>query len=84
MRWPAQIAERLRYLVGNVATADFRPTDQQGEVHVVLKAQLDSVRRNLDQILATDLPALNQLLQQRNLPRIIMDAAGSDPLREER
>jgi hypothetical protein len=84
VRWPAQVSERLRYLVGNVATADFRPTDQQGEVHVVLKAQLDSARRDLDAILSTDLPALNQLLQQRNLPRIIMDAGGSAPLREER
>ncbi|HSA57462.1 MAG TPA: hypothetical protein VLE53_17250 [Gemmatimonadaceae bacterium] len=73
VRWPAQISERLRYLAGNVATADFGPTDQQGEVHAVLKAQLDSARRSLDVILSTDLPALNRLLQQRNLPGIIME-----------
>lgn len=72
VRWPAQVSERLRYLIGNVATADFRPNDQQGEVHSVLKAELDEARRNLQAILATDVPALNRLLQARNLPGIIM------------
>jgi hypothetical protein len=73
VRWPAQVAERLRYLIGNAATGDFRPTDQAGEVHQVLKVQLEEARRNLNVILQTDLPALNRLLQQRNLPGIILD-----------
>jgi hypothetical protein len=73
VRYPAQVSERLRYLIGTVATADFKPTDQQGEVHTVLKAELEEARRNLQAILSTDLPALNQLLQARNLPRIIME-----------
>jgi photosystem II stability/assembly factor-like uncharacterized protein len=73
VRYPAQVSERLRYLIGSVATADFGPTDQMGEVHTVLKAELEEARRNLQAILATDLPALNQLLQARNLPRIIMN-----------
>ena len=72
VRWPAQVAERLRYLIGNAASADFRPTDQAGEVHQVLKVQLEDARRNLQMILQTDLPALNRLLQQRNLPGIIL------------
>lgn len=67
------MSERLRYLAGNVATADLRPTDQQGEVHTVLKAELDSARRALETILSTDLPALNRMLQQRNLSGIIME-----------
>ena len=66
------MAERLRYLIGNAASADFRPTDQAGEVHQVLKVQLEDARRNLQMILQTDLPALNRLLQQRNLPGIIL------------
>jgi photosystem II stability/assembly factor-like uncharacterized protein len=73
VRWPAQVSERLRYLIGNTATADFRPTDQSGEVHQVLKLELEEARRNLNAILQTDLPALNRLLQQRNLPGIILD-----------
>jgi hypothetical protein len=72
VRWPAQVSERLRYLIGNTATGDYRPTDQTGEVHQVLKTELEEARRNLQAILQTDLPALNRLLQQRNLPVIIM------------
>jgi hypothetical protein len=73
VRWPAQVSERLRYLIGNTATGDFKPTDQTGEVHQVLKLQLEEARRNLNLILQTDIPALNRLLQARNLPGIIMD-----------
>jgi hypothetical protein len=73
VRWPAQVSERLRYLIGNTATADFAPTDQTGEVHQVLKLELEDARRNLNLILQTDLPALNRLLQARNLPVIILD-----------
>jgi hypothetical protein len=73
VRWPAQVSERLRYLIGNTATADFKPTDQTGEVHQVLKVELEEARRNLNTILQTDLPALNRLLQQRNLPGIILN-----------
>jgi hypothetical protein len=42
-------------------------------VHQVLKLELEEARRNLNLILQTDLPALNRLLQQRNLPGIILD-----------
>ncbi|HEX6315861.1 MAG TPA: hypothetical protein VFZ73_13415 [Gemmatimonadaceae bacterium] len=73
VRWPAQVSERLRYLIGNTSTGDYRPTDQAGEVHQVLRVQLEEARRNLNLILQTDLPALNRLLQQRNLPGIILD-----------
>ena len=73
VRWPAQVSERLRYLIGNTATNDYKPTDQTGEVHQVLKVELEEARKNLNAILSTDLPALNRLLQQRNLPGIILD-----------
>ena len=73
VRWPAQVSERLRYLIGNTATNDYKPTDQTGEVHQVLKVELEEARRNLNAILSTDLPALNRLLQQRNLPGIILN-----------
>ncbi|MDH5234125.1 MAG: sialidase [Gemmatimonadota bacterium] len=79
VRYPAQVSERLRYLIGSVGTADFRPTDQGVEVHAVLKKELDEARQNLTTILANDLPALNRMLQARNLPGIIMEAADTDP-----
>jgi photosystem II stability/assembly factor-like uncharacterized protein len=73
VRYPAKVSERLRYLIGNTSSADFRPTDQTGEVHQVLKVELEEARRNLQLILQTDLPALNRLLQARNLPGIILN-----------
>ena len=50
VRWPAQVSERLRYLIGNTATGDYRPTDQTGEVHQVLKTELEDARRNLSAV----------------------------------
>ncbi|MGH7501739.1 MAG: WD40/YVTN/BNR-like repeat-containing protein [Longimicrobiales bacterium] len=73
VRWPARISERLRYLAGNVATADFRPTDQQGEVHAVLKQQLETARTAVDRVLNDELTAFNRMLQERNLPGIITE-----------
>ncbi len=73
VRWPAKVSERLRYLLGNIATADFRPNDQQGEVHVVLKTRLEAARAALEQVMSNELPAFNRRLQQRNLPGIITD-----------
>ncbi len=76
VRWPAKVSERLRYLAGNIATADFRPNVQQGEVHTVLQARLTESRRALDALLATDVPAFNRMLQQRNLPGVITENEG--------
>jgi hypothetical protein len=73
VRWPARISERLRYLAQNVASADFRPNAQQGEVHTVLKEQLQTARTALDALLTTELPAFNRMLQQRNLPGVITE-----------
>jgi hypothetical protein len=84
VRWPAMISERLRYLYQNVGTADFKPNDQQGEVHTELKTQLDAARRALEAILSTDLPAFNRMLQQRNLPTLISEDGGDGGDREER
>ena len=78
VRYPAKVSERLSYLMGNVATADFRPTDQQGEVHVVLKERLEAARAALERVMTTDLPAFNRRLQQRNLPGVITHDEGAE------
>jgi hypothetical protein len=73
VRWPSKLVGRLGYLAGAIATADFPPTDQQREVHEVLRERLRRVREALDALLTTDLPAFNRLLQQRNLAPVITD-----------
>ena len=71
VRWPSMLVGRLGYLAGNVAVADFPPTDQQREVHQVLKQRLQQSQSAFDAILQTDLPAFNRLLQARNLTSVI-------------
>jgi photosystem II stability/assembly factor-like uncharacterized protein len=73
VRWPAMLISRLQYLRGNVATADFRPTDQQREVHALLKEQLTHLQEEFDALLAEDLPAFNQMLQAKNVTPIITE-----------
>ncbi len=65
VRWPAMIVERLSYLQGSVATADFPPTDQHAEVQAALREQLAEVEAALNAVLSSDLMEFNQLLQQR-------------------
>jgi hypothetical protein len=72
IRWPALVIDQLSYLARNVGTADFRPTDQQREVHQVLRDQLARAKAQFDEILQTDLPALNRTLEQHNLTRIVV------------
>lgn len=71
VRWPAMLVERLSYLAGTVATADFPPTDQQREVHAVLRERLARARGDLGALLERDLPALNALLRERGLVPVI-------------
>jgi photosystem II stability/assembly factor-like uncharacterized protein len=72
IRWPAMEIDRLSYLARNVATADFRPTDQQREVHQVLKDELTQIQEQFDELLDSDLPAFNRLLEERNVAQIIL------------
>jgi photosystem II stability/assembly factor-like uncharacterized protein len=71
VRWPNKLVEKIGYLAASVAIADFRPADQYREVHQVLKDMLQQYRRDLDQLLQTDLPAFNRMLQERNLAPVI-------------
>jgi hypothetical protein len=71
VRWPAMVVGRLRYLIGNVATADFPPTDQHREVHGILKEQLRTASQQLDALLQTDVAAFNSLLRERGVAPVI-------------
>ena len=73
VRYPAKIVEKLARLSGGVGTADFQPTDQQGEVATLLRDQLLRVRAGLDDLLDDELTAFNQLLRARGLNPLISD-----------
>jgi photosystem II stability/assembly factor-like uncharacterized protein len=73
VRYPAKIVGKLRHLANGVSSADFRPTDQHGEVHIMLRDTLMSAREALDALLESDLADFNQLLRDRGLNPLISD-----------
>jgi len=63
IRYPTRLIERLGYLLTTVSVGDFRPTDQQGEVHTVLKQRLLRIREAIDDLLEDDLADFNRRIQ---------------------
>jgi hypothetical protein len=73
VRYPAKVLGKLRHLSGGVGTADFRPTDQQREVQVLLRETLMDARARLDALLSEDVAEFNRLLRDRGLNPLISD-----------
>ncbi len=67
VRYPTMVAGRLRYLAQAAGTADFRPTDQMGEVHDVLRAQLMEYGAELESLLGGRLQDFNRMLQEKGM-----------------
>jgi hypothetical protein len=73
VRYPAKVAGKLRHLGNGTGTADFQPTDQQGEVQVLIRVILMNARGELDALLESDLATFNRLLVERGLNPLISD-----------
>ena len=73
-RWPSQLVSKLTYLANGLAGDDFAPTDQEKEVHAVLKQRLAASQSRLDEVRSNDLAALNDLLKQHNVPNVVARA----------
>ena len=63
IRYPSRLMARLSYLFNTVGIADFTPTDQQGEVHVILRERLALIAVALDEVMSDDLEEFNRLIQ---------------------
>ncbi len=63
IRYPTRLIERLGYLFTTVSVGDFRPTDQHGEVHTLLKERLLRIRDAVDEVLGDDLADFNRRIQ---------------------
>jgi hypothetical protein len=63
IRYPSRLMARLSYLFNTVGIADFTPTDQQGEVHVILRERLALIAAALDEVMSDDLEEFNRLIQ---------------------
>jgi hypothetical protein len=62
---------KLNYLAGGLASADFRPTNQQLEVHKELQARLKAHQTAAAALFDKDLKALNDLMRGRGVDNII-------------
>jgi photosystem II stability/assembly factor-like uncharacterized protein len=54
------------------SSVDFAPNRQQREVYAVLKERLNLQKKKYEDILKTDLPAFNNMLQEKNITGIIV------------
>ena len=67
VRYPARLMESLGYLLNTVSVADFRPTDQSGEVQVILQERLARITDALEAVLNDDLEEFNRAIQSLGL-----------------
>jgi photosystem II stability/assembly factor-like uncharacterized protein len=71
VRFPQKLSQQIPYLFNGISAADFKPTNQHGEVATMFLEQTRQHRRSLDALLTTDLEAFNRRLNQRGLQGII-------------
>ena len=67
VRFGATLLQKLGYVTGAIAGADFRPTNQEGEVRGLLHTDLLEHLEALDALVEGDVAALNQMLRARGL-----------------
>lgn len=75
LNYPSMIDERLHSLAGTVESADTEPTEQSYAVFEELSQQLDVQLTQWKQIVAHDIPALNDLIRTQNVPVIYLGPA---------
>ena len=73
VRYPAKVLGKLRHLSNSVNSADFSPTDQHGEVHLVLREILMNARAQLDDLVEDGLANFNRILAERGLNPLISE-----------
>ena len=70
-RWPCKLYGRIPNLAGEISESDFPPTISQLEVHKMYKEEIGACQNQLNKLINTSLPALNDMLKDKDLPIII-------------
>ena len=71
LRWPTQLAGRILYLAGVVATSDFRPTDQMQEVYEQLHELVEARVAEFREIVGSELTGVNSALDAAGMPAVV-------------
>ena len=75
VRWGARLVGRMGYLANGLASADFKPTNQETQVASVQEDRLKSYRTQLEVLRSRDLDVFNELLKKRGYPTILAQPA---------
>jgi photosystem II stability/assembly factor-like uncharacterized protein len=76
VRFASKLISKLGYLSTGIATSDFQPTNQHGEVQTILNTELKGHLQSLETLLNTSLSSFNELLRQRGVPNILVRGRG--------
>jgi hypothetical protein len=74
VRWGSKLVQKFGYLANGLASGDFKPTNQQVEVHKDLQDRFKRSQGQLGDVMARDLAAFNDMLRRANLPNIVTQA----------
>jgi len=75
LAFPNMLNEQLDSFSASVQAGDGTPTQQQYEVFRMLRGRLDQQLASWKQILASDLPALNESIRKSDLPVLYLSGA---------
>lgn len=67
VRFPVRIAERINYLAGTIAIADFPPADPHKEVHQLLKGRLKKVQAAYEGLKEKELKTFTNMLTKEGI-----------------
>jgi hypothetical protein len=70
LNFPIRLNNKLSALVGDVATGNFRPTDQSVAVKNEITAQIDAQLSKFKTLIESSLPALNQMIKEAGIDAI--------------
>jgi photosystem II stability/assembly factor-like uncharacterized protein len=71
VRWGSKLVQKFGYLANGVASADFKPTNQQLAVQKDLQTRLKASQGQLGEVMSRDLAAFNDMLRRKNLPTVV-------------
>ena len=79
LNYPLKVDGKLAVLASVVESADTAPTQQSYEMFEALSGVLEAPLMKWRQLIAKDLPALNDSMRQENIPVVSVAPAAAEP-----
>ena len=78
LNYPIRLNNYLVALGGVVGSADSAPTQASYDVYDMLSKQLQEELAKWRQVLATDVPAFNEVVKKQAVPAIVLNSPGDN------